>query len=79
MTIKITADMLFGLCGGKFTCDACEAICKYCEECEIKDASIGDICIAFYEVDAEEFNEEFDADTECVVAFLDNGNVLIAR
>lgn len=75
INIKITAMMLCDLCGGKFTLEACEAICDFFEECGCAEpCSIGDICISFSEVPAD-WTDEYNEDN--TIAVLDNGNVLI--
>lgn len=76
MKITITAHMLCELCGGKFTLEACEALCDWFEQ--IADSSapaIGDICVSYSEIDADAIDED---DEEKVIAYLDNGNVLLA-
>ena len=77
MKITITAIMLCDLLGGKFTLEACEALCDWFED--VADSSfapaIGDIACSFSEIRAEDADEE---DEERVIARLDNGNVLIA-
>ena len=77
MKITITAIMLCDLLGGKFTLEACEALCDWFED--VMDSSfapaIGDIACSFSEIRAEDADEE---DEERVIARLDNGNVLVA-
>ena len=77
MKITITAHMLCELCEGKFTLEACEALCDWFEEmCDDSFApAIGDICVSYSEVDAEAIDED---DEEKIIAHLDNGNVLLA-
>lgn len=77
MTIKITASMLCDLCGGRFTLDACEAICEICEESEMNELSIGDICLSFEEISAEDYAEEYGEEDDYIMTRLDNGNVLV--
>lgn len=74
LTIKITASMLCDLCNGKFTYEACDALCDYLEELEVA-PTIGDICVSFAEIPAS-WEDEYDEDN--LVAVLENGNVLIA-
>jgi hypothetical protein len=77
MKITITAIMLCDLLGGKFTLEACEALCDWFED--VADNSfapaIGDIACSYSEIPADYMDEE---DEESVIARLDNGNVLIA-
>ena len=74
MKITITAMMLCDLCGGKFTLEACEALCNYFEE-HAPDAAphIGDIACSYSEVSAD-----WVEDDDRVITMLDNGNALIA-
>lgn len=77
MKITITAIMLCDLLGGKFTLEACEALCDWFED--VMDNSfapaIGDIACSYSEMPADWADEE---DEENIIARLDNGNVLIA-
>ena len=77
MKITITAMMLCDLLGGKFTLEACEALCDWFEN--MADDSfapaIGDIACSYSEMPADWADEE---DEENVIARLDNGNVLVA-
>ena len=77
MKITITAHMLCELCGGKFTLEACEALCDWFEQ--IGDDSfapaIGDICVSYSEIEADAIDED---DEEKIIAHLNNGNVLLA-
>lgn len=77
MKITITAMMLCDLLGGKFTLEACEALCDWFED--VADNSfapaIGDIACSYSEIRAEDADEE---DEENIIARLDNGNVLIS-
>lgn len=77
MKITITAMTLCDLCGGKFTLEACEALCDWFEETADRDFAlrIGDICVSYTEVNADDIEED---DEERVIARLDNGNVLMA-
>ena len=77
MKITITAHMLCELCGGKFTLEACEALCNWFEEmwCDFPAPAIGDICVSYSEIDADAIDED---DEEKVIAHLNNGNVLLA-
>lgn len=77
MKITITAHMLCNLCEGKFTLEACEALCDWFEEIGDRDfaPAIGDICISYSELRAEDIDED---DEERIIAHLDNGNVLLA-
>lgn len=78
MKITITAMMLCDLCGGKFTLEACEALCDWFDEIADRDfaPTVGDICISYNELDASWVEE---GDEERIVARLNNGNVLIAQ
>ena len=77
MKITITAIMLCDLLGGKFTLEACEALCDWFEE--VADNSfapaIGDIACSYSEMPADWVEDE---DEENIIARLDNGNVLVA-
>ena len=77
MKITITAIMLCDLLGGKFTYEACEALCDWFED--VADSSfapaIGDIACSFSEMPADYMDEE---DEENIIARLENGNVLVA-
>lgn len=77
INLKVTSSMLCDLCGGRFTYEACEAICNYFDECGCDEPMmIGDICISFSEIPAswvDEYNEEN------LIAPLANGNVLISQ
>lgn len=73
MTITITSSMLCELTGGKFTHEACEAICELYESTGGAPA-IGDIMCCYGELPAEDVE-----DGDNIVAMLDNGNVLIAH
>lgn len=77
MKITITAHMLCELCGGKFTLEACEALCDWFEEITDRDfaPAIGDICVSYSETNADAIDED---DEEKIIAHLDNGNVLLA-
>lgn len=78
MKITITAHMLCDLCGGKFTLEACEALCDWFDETAGNDfaPAIGDICVSYSEMDASWVEED---DEEKIIARLNNGNVLIAQ
>lgn len=77
MKITITAIMLCDLCGGKFTLEACEALCDRFED--TADSSfapaIGDIICSYSEMSADDIDED---DEENIIAWLSNGNVLMA-
>lgn len=77
MKITITAHMLCDLCGGKFTLEACEALCDWFEDVTTNDfaPAIGDIACSYSEMPASYMDEE---DEENIIARLDNGNVLVA-
>lgn len=77
MKITITAMMLCDLLGGKFTLEACEALCDYFEDVATNDfaPAIGDIACSYSEMPADYVNED---DEENIIAQLDNGNVLIS-
>ena len=77
MKITITAHMLCVLCGGKFTLEACEALCDWFEETAGRDfaPAIGDICVSYTEIGADDIEED---DEENIIARLNNGNVLMA-
>lgn len=78
MKITVTPTMLCGLCGGKFTLEACEALCDWFEQTAARDfaPAIGDICVSYSELDASWVEED---DEEKIIAHLNNGNVLIAQ
>lgn len=78
MKITITAHMLCDLCGGKFTLEACEALCSWFDEIADRDfaPAIGDICVSYSELSADWLEED---DEEKIIARLNNGNVLIAQ
>lgn len=77
MKITITANMLCDLLGGKFTLEACEALCDWFED--VADNSfapaIGDIACSFSEMPADWVEDD---DEENIIARLNNGNVLVA-
>lgn len=77
MKITITAIMLCDLLGGKFTLEACEALCDWFEDTATNDfaPAIGDIACSFSEMPADWADEE---DEENIIARLSNGNVLIS-
>lgn len=77
MKITITAHMLCELCGGKFTLEACEALCDwFAEMCDDSFApAIGDICVSYSEIEADAIDED---DEEKIIVHLNNGNVLLA-
>lgn len=77
MKITVTAIMLCDLLGGKFTLEACEALCDWYEGLEDYSyaPAIGDIACSFSEIRAEDADEEGE---ENIIARLDNGNVLVA-
>lgn len=77
MKITITSMMLCDLCGGKFTYEACEALCDWFEQTADPNAAphIGDICVSYSELRAEDIDED---DEEKIIAHLNNGNVLLA-
>ena len=76
MKITITANMLCDLLGGKFTLEACEALCDWFED--VADNSfapaIGDIACSFSEMPADWVEDD---DEENIIARLNNGNVLM--
>lgn len=78
MKITITPMMLCDLCGGKFTTEACEALCDWFDQTAGRDfaPAIGDICVSYSELDASWVEED---DEEKIIARLNNGNVLIAQ
>ena len=74
MKITITPIMLGDLLGGKFTYEACEALCAHYEEYAPDSAPyIGDIACSYSEVPAHYLEDD-----DRVIAMLDNGNALIA-
>ena len=77
MKITITAMMLCDLCGGKFTLEACEALCDWFEDMADNSfaPAIGDIACSYSEMPADWVDEE---DEENIIARLNNGNVLVA-
>ena len=78
MKITITPEMLCELCGGKFTHEACEALCNRFDETADRDfaPAIGDICVSYSEIDADWLEED---DEERIIARLNNGNVVLAQ
>lgn len=79
MTITITPEILCALCIGRFSLEACEAICNYFDECgENACPYIAEICLGFAEISAEDFASEYGEDEEYLIETLENGNVLIA-
>jgi len=77
MKITITPMMLCDLCGGKFTLEACEALCDWYDEMLCGDPfapAIGDICVSFSEIPADDVEIDYDN----LIATLNNGNALIA-
>ena len=77
MKITVTAIMLCDLLGGKFTLEACEALCDWYVAVEDNSyaPAIGDLACSYSEMPADWVDEE---DEENIIARLDNGNVLIA-
>lgn len=77
MKITITAIMLCDLLSGKFTLEACEALCDWFEETADNSfaPAIGDIACSYSEIRAEDADE---GDEENIIARLSNGNVLIS-
>lgn len=77
MKITITSMMLCELCGGKFTYEACKALCNQFEETADRNfaPTIGDICVSYSEIGADAIDED---NEEKVIAYLNNGNVLLA-
>lgn len=77
MKITITAIMLCDLLGGKFTLEACEALCDYFEDIATNDfaPAIGDIACSYSEMPADWVEDEDEAN---IIARLNNGNVLVA-
>lgn len=76
MKITITAIMLCDLLGGKFTLEACEALCDYFEDIATNDfaPAIGDIACSYSETPADDVDDDYDY----IIARLNNGNVLVA-
>lgn len=76
MKITITAGLLCELCGGKFTFEACEALCDYFDEMfgDSFAPALGDIFVSYSEIGAEDIDED---DEEKIIIRLDNGNVLL--
>lgn len=77
MKITITAMMLCDLLGGKFTLEACEALCDWFDMTADNDfaPTVGDIACSYSEIEESWLAED---DEERIIARLDNGNVLIA-
>ena len=77
MKITITAMMLYDLCGGKFTLEACEALCDWFAETTDRDfaPAIGDICVSYTEIAVDDIEED---DEDRIIARLHNGNVVLA-
>lgn len=78
MKIMITPMMLCDLLGGRYSLEACEAICEYYELWEDNEnvPYIGDIAISFAELDAEDIDED---DEDRIVKHLSKGRVLVSR
>lgn len=76
MKITITAIMLCDLLGGKFTLEACEALCDWFEDETASSfaPAIGDIACSYSEMPASYMDE----DDDDIIARLNNGNVLVA-
>lgn len=78
INVALTAGDLCRLMNGRFTYEACEAICDLVESCgEAEPFRIGDLAISFSELPAE-YASDYDAD-EQIIIFLDNGNILVAE
>lgn len=78
MKIMITPMMLCDLLGGKFTLEACEAICEFYELWgDDEDVPyIGDIAIYFAELEEGDIDED---DEDRVIQRLSKGRVLVSR
>lgn len=78
MKIMITPMMLCDMLGGRYTLEACEAICEYYELWDDGEDTpyIGDIAISFAELDAEDLDED---DENRIVKRLSKGRVLVSR
>ena len=78
MKIMITPMMLCDMLGGRYTLEACEAICEYYELWDDGEDTpyIGDIAISFAELDAEDIDED---DENRIVKRLSKGRVLVSR
>lgn len=76
MKITITAMMLCDLLGGKFTLEACEALCDWFDQTAGNDFApyIGDIACSYSEIEERWVEED---DEARIIARLGNGNVLI--
>ncbi len=74
MKITITPEMLCELTGGKFTHEACEAICEHYEDYPDAAPHIGDIMCCFVEMAVEDMEED-----DCAIAVLSNGNAVCLR
>ena len=76
INIRVTPSMLCDLCGGRFTLEACEALCEYLSEIDDTDYYIGDLIVSFAEIgeeDADDYEEDY------IVAHLSNGNCVVVQ
>lgn len=78
MKITITPTMLCTMLGGRYSLEACEAICEYYELWGDDDnvPCIGDVAIAFAELEEKDLDED---DEINIVKRLSKGRVLVSR
>lgn len=78
MKIMITPMMLCDLLGGRYSLEACEAICEYYELWGDDEnvPYIGDVAISFAELEEKDLDED---DESRVVQRLSKGRVLVSR
>lgn len=77
INVTITANVLCDLLNGRLSCDACEALCQYLDDCGVTEPlRLGDIAICFSEVPAS-WADAYDE--ENIIAHLKNGNILVAQ
>lgn len=75
INVMLSAGDLCGLMNGRFTHEACEAICQFMEDNDQPGPfRIGDIAISFCEVPA---SYESDYTEDEIIARLENGNILV--
>ena len=78
MKILITPMMLCDLLGGRYSLEACEAICEFYDLWGDDEnvPYIGDVAIAFAEVDEKDLDED---DEIRIIKRLSKGRVLVSR
>lgn len=75
INVVLSSSTVCDLLCGRFTYEACDAICEYLSDCSDGPWHIGDIAISFAEVLREDLEE---GEEESIIAELSNGNVIIA-